>query len=250
MKAKSLIELIENIAPLYLAEEFDTPGLCCGSESQDVNKVLVCENVSMDVLDEAIDNNCEMIVSHHPAVFGEEIVDQFTQDIVDKAKKNKIILYSAHTNLDSTIGGINDKLCDLLKINVLGGYNTCHRLGEFEKDGTLKEKSEEIAKLLNDNHIRTVGDLNKTIKTVCVSCGAGARDDELIEEIKNKNVDVVIGGENKISLAIKMKYYNVALIEVGHYNSEIICMDIFYDMLKVSGVEIIKSKKDIDPYNK
>ena len=83
-----------------------------------------------------------------------------------------------------------------------------------------------------------------------MSCGAGARDDELIESIKDSFVDVVIGGENKISLAEKMKYYGISLIEVGHYNSEIMCMDIFESWLKDSGVKIIKSKKDIDPYNK
>ena len=92
-------------------------------------------------------------------------------------------------------------------------------------------------------------DLNKQIKTVCVSCGAGARDDELVEMLNKEKIDLLIGGENKLSLAIKMRYYNICLIEVGHYNSEIICMEIFEDWLKELGIKTIKSKKDINPYN-
>ena len=250
MKVSSITKIIEKFAPLYLAADFDTPGLNVGDKNQEVNSVLLCENVTMDTLCEAIENNCEMIISHHPAIFG-EIKDDFTRDIVNKAHKNKICLYSAHTNLDSCKGGINDRLANLLNINVTYPIENgdCYRIGTFNNVATLFEKEKEISAILKDNNIRTLGDKNRVLKKVCVSCGAGARDDDLVELLKTNEVDVLIGGENKLSIALKMQYYNICLIEVGHYNSEIIAIDIFYDLLKDQKIKIIKSKKDINPYN-
>ena len=88
------------------------------------------------------------------------------------------------------------------------------------------------------------------MKRVCISCGSGGRDDDLVEELKDKDIDVLIGGENKLSLAIKMKYYDICLIEVGHYDSEIMCKDIFARWLQDVGVKVVKSTSDVSPYNK
>lgn len=248
MKAAYIINEIELHAPKSLMMDFDFAGLNFGDENQEVDSVLLCENVTIDVLKEAKENNCQMIISHHPAIW-EEGEDKLTKDIIKFAKKENLVLYSAHTNLDAAKDGINDRLCNKLNIKVQSGENSCYRIGTFVKEDTLFNKKEEIAISLNDKNIRTVGDLNKQIKTVCVSCGAGARDDELVEMLNKEKIDLLIGGENKLSLAIKMRYYNICLIEVGHYNSEIICMEIFEDWLKELGIKTIKSKKDINPYN-
>lgn len=247
MKASKIIAQIEKYAPLSLMLEFDFAGLNVGDKNKEVSNVLLCQNVTFDTLNEAKDNNCQMIISHHPAIFGED-VDEYTNKIVQFAKENEIILYSAHTNLDAAKDGLNDMLCKLLSIESVEGYPSCYRIGRFIKEDSLINKKEEIAKILKDNNIKTVGE-NKILKTVCVSCGAGARDDELIEILNKKHIDVLIGGENKLSIALKMRYYNIALIEVGHYNSEIICMDIFEKWLNEINVNTIKSKLDINPYN-
>ena len=248
MEAKKIFKEIEKHAPLKLALEFDTTGLSVGNRDAEIEGVLVAENVTHDVIDEAKENGCNLIISHHPAIFGEEI-DEFTQSIIQHAHDEEITLYSAHTNLDATKGGLNDCLCEILGVEVEDGFNTCARFGHFKDAGTLKDKAKEIAKILKDEHIRTIGDKNKVLSTVCVSSGAGARDDELIEILKDKKIDVLIGGENKLSIALKMKYYDICLIEVGHYNSEIICKDIFENWLKPLGIKVVKSKKDINPYN-
>ena len=248
MIAKKIFKEIEKHAPLKLALEFDTTGFSVGNRDAEIDGVLVAENVTHDVINEAKENGCNLIVSHHPAIFGEDI-DEFTESIIKHAHDEGITLYSAHTNLDATKGGLNDALAELLGIEVDDGYNTCARFGHFKDDGLLKDKAKEIGKLLNDTHIRTIGDKNRVVKTVCVSSGAGARDDELVEEMKRRNIDVLIGGENKLSIALKMKYYDICLIEVGHYNSEILAKDIFEKWLSPLQIKVVKSKKDINPYN-
>ena len=248
MEAKKIFKIIEKHAPLNLQLDFDSSGFNVGNRDAEIEGVLVSENVTHAVIDEAVQNGCNLIISHHPAIFGEDF-DEFTQSIIQHAHDNEITLYSAHTNLDAVEGGLNDKLCEMLGVVVEEGYGTCSRIGYFKDEGTLKDKAKEIGKILNDKHIRTVGNLDRKLTRVCVSCGSGGRDDSLVEELKDKDVDVVIGGENKLSLALKMQYYDICLIETGHYNSEIMCKDIFYDWLKDVGVKVVKSTKDVNPYN-
>jgi len=248
VEAKKIFRIIEKYAPLSTQLDFDSSGFCVGNRDAEIEGVLVSENVTHEVIDEACEKGCNLIISHHPAIFGDTI-DAFTQSIIEHAHDKQITLYSAHTNLDAAKGGLNDLLCKMLNIEVEDGWGTCSRIGHFITPGILDSKAKEIGKILDDNNIRTVGNKDKLLSHVCVSCGSGGRDDELVEQIKDKNIDVLIGGENKLSLAIKMKYYGICLIEVGHYNSEIMCKDIFYDWLKDIDVKVIKSEKDTNPYN-
>jgi len=248
MKADKIFREIQKHAPLKLALDFDTVGMSVGDRDAEIDGVLVCENVTHAVIDEAKANGCNLIISHHPAIFGEDI-DEFTQSIIAHAHDEQIVLYSAHTNLDAADGGLNDYLAEMLGIEVEGGKGTCARWGHFKTKGTLAEKTKEIGKILKDKHIRTVGDKDKNLVKACVSCGSGGRDDSLVEELKDLDIDVLIGGENKLSLALKMQYYDICLIEVGHYESEIMCKDIFAKWLKDLGIKVVKSDKDISPYN-
>ena len=248
MNANKIFREIQKHAPIKLALDFDTVGLSVGNRDAEIDGVLVCENVTHAVIDEAKENGCNLIISHHPAIFGDTI-DEFTQSIIEHAHNEQITLYSAHTNLDAADGGLNDYLAEILGIEVEGGKGTCARWGHFKEANTLENKTKEIAKILKDKHIRTVGDKNKNLVTACVSCGSGARDDSLVEELNKLGIDVLIGGENKLSLALKMQYYDICLIEVGHYNSEIICKDIFAKWLENLEIKVVKSERDINPYN-
>lgn len=225
--------------------------------NKDITGVLVSENVTHAVIDEAKENNCNLIIAHHPVIYiplGETISADFVPDVYDSeiiqhAEKEKITIYTIHEALDAAQGGLNDYFAECIGVEVEDGFPTYARYGHFKTKGTLKDKAIEIGKILNDTHVRTIGDINRELSTVCVSTGAGARDEELINILKSKGIDVLISGENKLSVALKMKYYDICLIEVGHYNSEIICKDIFEKWLSPLSIKIIKSEKDTNPYN-
>ena len=123
----------------------------------------------------------------------------------------------------------------------------CAREGIIDEI-SLAELTKKVATILNDGNVKYVGDKNKKISKIAVCTGAGARDEELIEYAKDNGVDCVIGGESKISIALRVVDYSLSLIDVGHYESEIFCVDIFKDWLKDFSSIAHISQTDVSPY--
>jgi len=115
MILKDIICEIEKIAPLNYQENYDNSGLIIGSLHDKINKVLICFDVTMEVLDEAVKKKCNLIISHHPLIFeGLKKINNYSQtgEIIIKAIKKNIAIYAAHTNLDNSSLGINKILSD------------------------------------------------------------------------------------------------------------------------------------------
>ena len=119
MKIKELTEFLENFAPIYLQEEYDNCGLTVGAEDEKIKNILICVDVTLEVIEEAKKNNCNLIISHHPVIF-ETIKKINTKSLTDKiifeAIKHNIALYALHTNLDNILNGVNSIICEKLKI--------------------------------------------------------------------------------------------------------------------------------------
>lgn len=248
IKVKDIIKEIEKHAPLSLMLDFDSAGLNQGNEEDSLRGVLLAQNVSFATLEEAREKDCNLLLTHHPSVFGEEI-DDYTKEILAKAEEYKINLYSCHTNLDCCKDGLNDFVSNLLELKNIKIIDGCAREGSLKKPLCLKEWAKRVADELKDKNVKYVGDDDKIIKKVAVCTGAGARDDELVEYAKNNDIDCIVGGESKLSIALKIKDYKIALVDVGHYTSEIFCIDIFKSWLEDKFGDFLKiSEKDIDPY--
>jgi dinuclear metal center YbgI/SA1388 family protein len=114
-----IIKTLENIAPPELAEKWDNVGLMIGSRSQEINKVLCALDINEEVIEEAIQNNAECIITHHPLFFKPiHQIDFETPKgrLIKKLICSNISVYAMHTNYDSVHGGINDLLCDKIGI--------------------------------------------------------------------------------------------------------------------------------------
>ncbi len=245
-RVKDIIRIIEMKAPLSLALDFDSAGLNSGDENAEVTGILLAQNVTYATLDECEQKKCNLLISHHPSIFGEEI-DSYSQSIIRRAKAKDINLYSCHTNLDCCEGGLNDYVAEILGMKEVKIIDGCAREGVIEPI-TLERFACEVSKKLNDGNVKFVGDGSKIIRKVALCTGAGGRDDELVEYAKANGVDCIIGGESKLSIALKAQDYLLGLIDVGHYDSEIFCKDIFMSWL--SGYKDIAyvSDKDVNPY--
>ena len=115
MIVKDVTKYLEKIAPLHLQEGYDNSGLQVGDLNSEINGVLISLDVTLEVVDDAINKKCNMIVAHHPVIFGElkNISNGYlTGDVIIKAIKNNITIYAIHTNLDNVINGVNDKIAD------------------------------------------------------------------------------------------------------------------------------------------
>lgn len=125
MKIKEILQTIENLAPLALQESYDNSGVQIGDVTQEVKAVLLCIDVTEDVMDEAIRLGCNLIISHHPLAFKsfKSLVGRnYVERCLIKACKHDVVVYAAHTNLDNAIGGVNyqlAKILDLQQVKIL-----------------------------------------------------------------------------------------------------------------------------------
>ncbi len=145
MKIKSLIDHLKIYAPLDYAEDFDNVGLIVGDENQSIKGVLVSLDTTEVVVQEAIDNGCNMIVSFHPIIFSgikRLNPNNYVNRSVIKAIKNDISIYAIHTALDNAFHGVNRVIC-----NKLGLKNTSVLMPQA---ATIKKLTTYVPK--NDAH--------------------------------------------------------------------------------------------------
>jgi dinuclear metal center YbgI/SA1388 family protein len=119
MIVKDITQLLEDYAPLAYQEDYDNAGLLVGNFNQKINKVLICLDCTEAVIDEAIKENCDLIIAHHPIIFkGIKKLNgkNYVERVIIKAIENKIALYAIHTNLDNVINGVNGKICNKLSL--------------------------------------------------------------------------------------------------------------------------------------
>ncbi len=113
MTVKEVVGFIEEFAPLGYQESYDNAGLLIGASHTEVKAVLLCVDVTAEVIDEALAKGANLIVSHHPLIFGgiKRITGaNQTEKVIIKAIKHDIAIYAAHTNLDVVWGGVNIEL--------------------------------------------------------------------------------------------------------------------------------------------
>ncbi|WBX72068.1 Nif3-like dinuclear metal center hexameric protein [Tenacibaculum retecalamus] len=134
MQIKDVTDYIEKLAPLAYAEDFDNVGLLIGDYNTKVTGVLVTLDTLEETVDEAITNNCNLIVSFHPIVFsGLKKINgnNYVERVVLKAIQNNIAIYATHTALDNVNNGVSAKMCEVL------GLQNCKTL--IPKKGIIKK---------------------------------------------------------------------------------------------------------------
>ncbi|HOQ80083.1 MAG TPA: Nif3-like dinuclear metal center hexameric protein [Candidatus Cloacimonadota bacterium] len=114
-KVKEVVDLINQFAPNNLSYSWDNTGLLVGELSQPANRILITLDVTENIIDYAVDNNFDMIVSHHPMIF--RPLKKINDPKIIKLIKNSIAVLAAHTNLDLVNNGVNHVLAELLELN-------------------------------------------------------------------------------------------------------------------------------------
>ncbi|WPR72950.1 Nif3-like dinuclear metal center hexameric protein [Flavobacterium sp. NG2] len=117
MKIKEILSVLEEMAPLGYAEDFDNVGLLVGNQEDEATGVLVCHDALENVIEEAIAKNCNLVVCFHPILFSgiKKITGKnYVERSILKAIKNDIAIYAVHTALDNHQQGVNKIFCDAL----------------------------------------------------------------------------------------------------------------------------------------
>ena len=253
MKAKEIVKIIESFCPENLAYDWDNVGLLVGDSEKEIKSVFVTLDTNLTTVKEAISKNADMIISHHPILLGGiRRIDYTTAEgqMIKLLIENNIPVLAAHTNMDTAKGGINDRLAemfDLTDIEILDQHTPdpnvgLGRLGKLKSPVEFKTFSKMCSEILN-TPVRAAGDENKSINKIAVASGSCS---EVIPLAKEKGADAIVTGDLKYHNTMDMTYLDICIVDAGHYPTEICVMDIFADILKDTGLKIIKSEnKDI-----
>lgn len=218
MKIKEIYELLDSIAPYKTQCEWDNSGFMCGDVNKDVTSVMLCLDCTNDVINQAVENVCNLIICHHPLIFS-PVKRIYGETPLYNAIKNDITVISAHTNLDMADGGVNDVLSEKL------GLTDCEKLYAegvpFMRTGSVKEQSAEefasfVAKVLGNG--AEVYDSGRKAGKVAVCGGAGG---EYVSEAFNAGCDTFVTGEAKHHERLEADRLGINLIVAGHFETEV-----------------------------
>lgn len=274
MTIREIISTLEAFAPLELQEDFDNAGVqvavnsCPDALDAQLTGVLVCLDITEQVIDEAIAKNCNMVVSHHPLIFQplKRVCGQtYQQRCVAKAILAGITLYSAHTNLDNARGGVNHIIASMLGLNNLQWLEPHSSEGGSGVIGELPVPMTAMQLLLSLKTLFKVDALfnncrgnsafaeqksvcgtiavEKEIRKVALCGGAGAF---LMGKAREMGADAFITGE--------IHYHDyfgqdMLLVEMGHYQSEQYTQELLMKIILKScaGARVIKTSLNTNP---
>lgn len=237
LKIGEIVKIMEEFAPLELQAGYDNCGLFYGDLEWPLRGVLVTLDTSIEVVNEAIKLGANMIVEHHPSVFmpiKKIDLNYPKHKAIALAIKNDIAIYSAHTCVDFTEGGLNDRFMEMLGCSSYEprlGLNSEMRIGKLSKKMTLSELVGLLGELFDDKHISFVGDPNYIIETIGVINGGGGSHEGALFDAKYSGADVFISGDFKYNVFRLAKDMEYPIISLGHYNSEMPFINLIKELL-------------------
>ena len=240
MTVADIATAIEQVAPLCFQEDFDNAGLQVGDPQATVAGILLCTDVTADIVAEAIRRQRNLIISHPPLIFHplKKIAGRnHVERIVAQAIKNDINIYSAHTNMDSALGGVNHHIAAKMGLRDVtflqpddGSQGSPHGIGvvgNLPQPVSARDFLTAVKRTFGVEAIRYSGDISRDVQRVAVCGGAGRF---LIDSALRSHADIFItadvryhefmGHENEIILA-----------DIGHYESEHFTKEIFLEII-------------------
>lgn len=223
MNKYEITKRIEDFAPLDTQETWDSSGWIVDLSEAEINKVLFALTVTDSVFEQAVKNNCDMIISHHPLFFV-------------PFKYSNINIYCAHTNLDKAEGGTTDTLVNALHLKGRK-YNDFVRIVELENETSIEFMKLKLLpvsprlRIINNKKV-------KTIRTVGFCAGSGS------EFISTTPCDAFVTGDLKYHTAVES---DKVIYDIGHFESEILSVKLLKDIAGVENKGIIAYEES--PFN-
>lgn len=223
MKMRKVINFLEEKFPLSLQEEWDNSGLQIGNLDNEVKNVMVSLDLDSYVIKKAIENDCNLIINHHPLIFSSinsiNLEDDYYKNI-EKLIKEDITVFAMHTNLDKARGGVNDNFAKVLGLSDVKDLGESEDIAMARYGNIKKRKAKDFAKIvkdrLNAKGLILYGDENKKISKVALCGGAGS--DFIADAIKNK-CDLIVTSDVKYHEALD-NYKDIVILDPGHFASE------------------------------
>lgn len=207
--------------PPDTACDFDNVGLLIGDKNQTVTGALVCLDFDKGALVKALKEGCELIITHHPVIF-DPLKSITAESLVYRAIRAGVSVISMHTNLDIGEGGVNDRLCEALKLQNITPFTA--EDGYLLKCGSIApigadDLAQQIKKQLGGGVKYVSGD--RMIERVLVCSGSGGG---YLSEALSGGFDALITADVKHNVFVDAINYGISLFDAGHYDTEkVIC---------------------------
>ena len=248
---KDIFEYMNCIAPFEKQCEWDNSGLIVGDKNAEVSKIGVVLDITNDAIKYACENGINLIVSHHPVIFG-GIKTILADDPAYMLVRNGISAICAHTSLDIAKGGVNDALAEALGFSDAVPLSECGETEMVRVAEITPVSGEQLARICADKLSTSVSiaDSGKTIGKVALCGGAGA---DFMHDAFKAGCDAYITGEAKHHEFLEAKSLGITLITAGHFETENPVVTVLAKKLKEKfncEVEIIPQESPVKYYSK
>jgi dinuclear metal center YbgI/SA1388 family protein len=260
MMLEKLISQFEALWPEADKEDWDKPGLMIGSPKQEISKVLLTVDVTREVLTEAVELGCQLVVSHHPMFLraAHEFSDLgFKGANSSFAIRNNLAVFSAHTNADFQVDGVTQSLAKALGLEGLepfSGANGHVVIGQIPQALTLLDFARSAAKRIPAvaQGLKVSGDPSRLISKVAVLAGAG---DSYLSAVAHSGADLYITSDLRHHPAQDFSEQGKlgdgpALMDISHWAAEWVWLESAKAQLEKvnSQVEFVVSEINTDPW--
>lgn len=248
---------LDELAPVELGEEWDNVGLLVGRAASDVQKIMTCLTLTPDVAQEAVEQQAQLVVAHHPVLFrGAKAICDHTSEgrmLLDLIE-NGVAVYSAHTRFDSAQQGVNQRLAESFGLADIGPIRASEvvpglgsgRVGRLKEPVAMADFLVTVRQETRAVYVEYCGKDDSSVATVGVACGAAA---EFLDDAVAAGCDTFVTGEARFHGALDARTRGINLILLGHYSSERPAMEWLAEELhrRFPDTEVWASRCERDP---
>lgn len=259
MNCNEIMEALWQLSPAEYAESWDNVGLLVGKQSTEVKKLMIAVDPTKEVINQAIDSGCEMLLTHHPLIFSalKRVTDEdIVGERVEMLLSNHMCYAAMHTNFD--VMGMADAAAD--EINLIDrqvlevtfedeiSKEGIGRIGKLNQVIKLSECAELVKERFKLSSVKVFGDKNQGIETVAISPGSGK---SMVKHAVAGGADVLITGDIDHHTGLDAMAEGLCIIDAGHYGIEKLFVPYMKDYLsrKLPEVEVMVAKEQSPFWN-
>lgn len=236
MTIANILEYLQSIAPLDLAQEWDNVGLLIGEPQRQVDGILISLDASANAVEYAIQHGYNLILSHHPLIF--HPLKSITNPVILKMIEKRMALISMHTNFDAVLGGVNHALAEALDLEVVSrlGDGDAHDIGlvcECDTPQSLSRIALNVKARLEVPAVKlwTAGQsAQKSIKRIAICGGAGAS----VLQHAEVQAELLITGDISYHSFLDS---TIPILDAGHFYTEYPALQNLQKILQNTGIK-------------
>ena len=240
-----VVAKLESIAPLALAESWDNVGLLAGDLGSSVQRIMTCLTISRETVREAIDGQAELIVTHHPLPFKplqKIVTSSAAGQSLWSLLREGIAIYSPHTAWDNAYGGINARLAELLSLadvrpirkianaEAVDPSLGAGRVGSLAPSRSIAEIVSRLRTMMPSIRATSNQSAEHRVDRVAIVCGSGG---SFVDAARLVDANLLLTGEATYHQCLEAQASGLAMLMIGHFDSERFAMDLLAEALAV-----------------